>query len=192
MTINYKHFTWVILIFLLVFGGINFILALTSDDIDDICNSDNNFLYRVGGLWDCSNFASQNDTHHLQYGQTGGMTTDMYLAYGAVRTTASYTTVAECNGSILQADYLGLGVGSPPPANKGYWIWSPHINGVVQSSLQWAINSSGGVIDYTVDVPYGNTTFVKGDLIGIRGNEVEDFMYWSKMIVDLKTGCHDV
>lgn len=66
MAINHKYSTVLLFLILFLFAGVMFVYSLTSDDLDDICNENENLLIRDGGTWECLSYNSiYNETDPL-------------------------------------------------------------------------------------------------------------------------------
>lgn len=58
--------------------------ALTSQDIDEVCNSDMSILFRYSGTWGCGNFSGINITPDTSIAHLG--TQNGYVCYNATST----------------------------------------------------------------------------------------------------------
>ncbi len=54
--VNHKHSTVLLVIFLFLFLGVFLVSAFSSEDLDDICSTDDKILYR-SGFWDCASIS---------------------------------------------------------------------------------------------------------------------------------------
>lgn len=67
---NHKYSTVFLILIMLGYFGLMFVLALTSEDIDDICSTDDKILKRTSGNWICADDSGNGSTTNNYYNNT--------------------------------------------------------------------------------------------------------------------------
>lgn len=61
---NKSNTALIIIGILLIIGAVS---SLTSQDIDELCNTDNDTLIRIGGTWSCQTMPTCNSTEAISW-----------------------------------------------------------------------------------------------------------------------------